>query len=214
MKTNDEIRRVNLKVVVEKCGGQTALARLLNKDKNQVYAWLKGGAISTGTARQIEDVTNKERGWMDHEHPKGDYRRLPVLAQEIAAGSSAVIEPDQAEVVRWIDVAEWWAQRHLPNNTDAVRLWSVRGDSMAPEMQHGDVLFVDVRHSHFDTPGIYVLNWGSRPLVKRLMPEVARDRLALISTNPAYPPEYIDTAEMDTLSIVGKVVAWWTLRSY
>lgn len=142
------------------------------------------------------------------------YVRLPQYAVEVSAGDGANVDESDLEVVRYLDVAKWWAQQHLPRDLNRVRVLGVRGDSMAPDMQHGDVLFVDTATRSFDAAGLYILNWQGRALVKRLVPEMRSGRLALVSTNPAYPPEYVEPGEIDQLHIGGRVSAWWTLRKY
>lgn len=141
------------------------------------------------------------------------YVRLERLAVEVSAGGGAIVG-DESEVVEMLDVAEWWAQQNLPRDVSKVKVVTARGDSMAPDIQHGDVLFVDTSRPVFDAPGLYVMNWQGRALVKRLVPEVTKRRLALVSNNPQYPPEHIDADEIDSLRIAGRVCAWWTLRKY
>lgn len=71
MRPTSEIRRARLLELVEETGAQVAVADRLGKNKNQVYQWLldpdKPGArnISDASAREIETVFSKPRGWMD-----------------------------------------------------------------------------------------------------------------------------------------------------
>lgn len=141
------------------------------------------------------------------------YVRIPRLAVEASAGGGAIVE-HESEVVEMLEVADWWAQQNLPRDLSKVRVVTARGDSMAPDIQHGDVLFVDVSQPRFEAPGLYVMNWNGRALVKRLVPEIARRRLAIMSNNPAYPPEHVSAEEVDSLHIAGRVAAWWTLRKF
>lgn len=69
MHTIVEIRRTRLAELVEEVGSQAALARLVNKDRNQINQWLgKGQAriMDNDTARMFETVCRKEHGWMDN----------------------------------------------------------------------------------------------------------------------------------------------------
>lgn len=144
---------------------------------------------------------------------RSGYVRLERLAIEVSAGGGTAVG-NESEVVEMLDVADWWAQQNLPRDLSKVRVVTARGDSMAPDIQHGDVLFVDISQPRFEAPGLYVMNWQGRALVKRLVPEIARGRLAIVSNNPAYPPEHIDEGEIDSLKIAGRVAAWWTLRKF
>ncbi len=141
------------------------------------------------------------------------YVRLERLAIEVSAGGGSVVG-DESDVVEMLEVADWWAQQNLPRDLSKVRVVTARGDSMAPDIQHGDVLFVDVSQPRFEAPGLYVMNWHGHALVKRLVPEMTRQRLAIVSTNPQYPVEHVDAGDIDSLRIAGRVAAWWTLRKY
>lgn len=141
------------------------------------------------------------------------YIRLPLLAME--AGMGLGVETDELpEVVRYLDVAEWWAQINLPKPVSRVKIITGRGDSNAPLINHGDIVFVDTATAHFDGEGLYVFNWHGRALIKRLVPNLRSGKLQIVSANPAYPPEEIEPAEMEQLHIAGRVAAWYTLRHF
>lgn len=234
MSDTAETRRKNLAELVAQANGQAKLAATLGRDRNQVWQWLleqdkrAARAISDRIAREIEEKTGKPKGWMDSERStqgtdsvtvstretRPGYVRLPHYSAEVSAGAGAEMDAAGFEVVQTLDVAKWWAEQHLPRDLSRVRVLSVRGDSMAPDMQHGDVLFVDTATASFDSPGLYVLNFQGRALVKRLVPELRTGRVAIISSNPAYPPEYVEPGELDSLHIGGRVAAWWTLRKF
>lgn len=146
------------------------------------------------------------------ETPPG-YVRLPLLNMEGDMGHGAYSE-EPVEVVKFLEVAEWWAQQHLPKQLDRVKIISSRGDSMAGVINHGDVVFVDIGVDHFEGEGIYVFNWQGRALIKRLVPNLRTGQLQIQSANPAYPSEDISAGEIDQLHIAGRVAAWWTLRHY
>jgi hypothetical protein len=77
MRPIKDIRRDNLAYLVKTHGGgkggQSAVARVLGKDRNQIYQWLRPRAnkahrgISDETARLIERVFSLPEGAMDHD---------------------------------------------------------------------------------------------------------------------------------------------------
>lgn len=146
------------------------------------------------------------------EIPPG-YVRLPLLAMEAGMGADVAID-EQPDVVTHLDIAEWWARLHLPKPLDRVKIITGRGDSNAGLINHGDIVFVDTMTDHFDGEGLYVFNWNGRALIKRLVPNLRTGRLQIVSANPAYPPEDIETGELEQLHIAGRVAAWYTLRSF
>lgn len=146
------------------------------------------------------------------ETPQG-YVRLPLLNMEGDMGYGTYSD-EHPDVVKFLDVAEWWARQNLPSDLSRVKLISSRGDSMAGVINHGDVVFVDTGIDHYDGEGIYVFNWQGRALIKRLVPNIRTGRLQIQSANPAYPPEDVAPEEIEQLHIAGRVAAWWTLRNY
>lgn len=145
------------------------------------------------------------------ETPEG-YVRFLLLEGFVAAGGGGYM-PDFPEVVRYVDVAEDWAEQNLRAPRSAVRVITARGDSMTGDINDGDVLFVDSRVHAFDADSLYVLNWQGRPLVKRL--QLRRDGSVIIrSTNTAYEPEVVPPGEIDQLFISGRVLAAWGFKKF
>jgi len=236
LKSVKEMRRDNLAALIEQADGLAEFGRRAGLSADYVWQLTRGKAgggrdMGDRTARKIEAAFGLEPMRLDQPNARAPagagqaisiasnetrpgYIRLPQYEATASAGGGSVIDDGEADVVRFLDVAEWWAQANLPRDTDRVKILSIRGDSMAPDMQHGDVLFVDTGAREFSAPGLYVLNWQGRALVKRLVPELANDRLAVVSNNPAYPTEYIDSKSIHSLHIGGRVAAWWTLRKF
>jgi Predicted transcriptional regulator len=140
-----------------------------------------------------------------------DHIRIPLLVMESGMGGSLEVN-DQPEVIEHLDIARWWAEMHLPRPLDRIRIITSRGDSNAPLINDGDVVFVDTACTSFDGEGLYVFNWNGRALIKRLAPNLRSNGLRIISANPAYPAEEISVDEVEHLHIAGRVVAWFTLR--
>jgi hypothetical protein len=76
--TSEEARRENLKTLISAVGGVAAMGRLLgHSNSTQVSQWLNASPesktgkrrnISPTSARKIESVCNKPRGWLDVDH--------------------------------------------------------------------------------------------------------------------------------------------------
>lgn len=162
-------------------------------------------AIRESNAPNYGDVATREIS--------SGYVRLPLLSMVASMGDGNG-DSDPIEVVQFLDVAEWWAKENLPNRLDRIKVISSRGDSNAPLINHGDIIFVDTSTQHFEGEGLYVFNWQGRALIKRLSPNLRTGRMQIISANPAYPPEDISIEEINQLHIAGRVSAWWTLRKY
>lgn len=136
-----------------------------------------------------------------------DYVHFPLVEGFVAAGEEGYM-PDYPEVVKDLKVAREWVERNLPAKPANIRVLTVQGDSMSPEINSGDVLFIDVSVTHFVTDAIYVMNYAGRPMVKRL--QARRDGSVLIkSTNESYDPETVPASELHELYVSGRVIGVW-----
>lgn len=70
MKDVDEIRRDNLRAESKRLGGDAELGRVVKKDKNQIYQWIRAErppqrrGMRKETARKIEGSLGREPGWL------------------------------------------------------------------------------------------------------------------------------------------------------
>ena len=137
------------------------------------------------------------------------FQRLNVEASA-GPGSEPVAYPDVLQEIR---VLESWARQTLGNvDPNKVKIITCKGDSMAPTVRPGDIVFVDISVKHFQAEGIYVLAWQNQLLLKRLN-ALFDGRLAIQSDNETnYKTEYVKAEQSDQLTICGKVLGWWTLR--
>lgn len=94
METNREVRQANLRILVKEAKGQRKLADKLDVDKNQIWQWLikdeehpQARNISNPTARDMERICGKPKGWMDTPHPDGQSAATSL--------SNRVVTPEQ-----------------------------------------------------------------------------------------------------------------------
>jgi phage repressor protein C with HTH and peptisase S24 domain len=84
------------------------------------------------------------------------------------------------------------------------RLLVVRGDSMAPTLQHGDLVLLDTSVESVKESGIFAVSVDDRVFVKRIQPRYDGS-LQVVSDNPIYPPEKISATDAAAFKIVGQV---------
>lgn len=140
------------------------------------------------------------------------YVRLRVMEGE-ASGGYGAMNQDFPDVLREVDIAEWQLRQQIgfvPEG-DRIRLVTVRGDSMYPDIKNGDVVFVDTSKNFFDGDGLYLLNLHGLTYVKRL--QLLRDGMHIISTNRHYLSEVVPPEENDQVHIGGKILGLALLRS-
>lgn len=148
------------------------------------------------------------------ETPPG-YVRVAQLDVPAGAGPGGEMEAEP-EVVRWLDVAQQWADEHFPRRIERMRVVTARGDSMVGAgIMTGDLLFVDTGIRRYDGDGYYVLRYRDGWQVKRLRADVISQQLEVVSMLATREEARPITPEQEgALTVAGKVAAWWTLRKY
>ena len=97
-----------------------------------------------------------------------------------------------------------------PTPSAGLRLITISGDSMAPVLEHGDVVMVDCTHTQPSPPGIFIVGDGIGLVAKRLdlVPATQPQMLRLTSENGVYTNYQ---RRIDEVHIVGRVV--WFART-
>lgn len=139
--------------------------------------------------------------------PKADpnYYRVDVLDVQASAGNGYLVSTDFIETIRAIEYTPEQARSLFGNRpSDAIKVITVRGDSMEGTIEPGDQIFVDSAIKHFDGDGVYVFVFGKTMHVKRL--QMQKDKLLVISDNKVYHPWYIEEEDQDQFHIMAKVL--------
>ncbi len=102
-----------------------------------------------------------------------------------------------------------WMRREGLNN-QSCGLLRVRGDSMAPTVQDGALVLVQMSDEPIAREGIYAYSREGAAFIKRMVPiNTGKDGRAtsfvILSDNPAYPPEVVVGEAMNEIRIVGRV---------
>ena len=134
---------------------------------------------------------------------------IPFLEVETAAGAASHID-----VTQETGPAKWYfadAVFHQLSHTgrDNLRLVTVRGTSMSPDLEDGDTILIDLGQIHPRPSGIFVLDDGHGLVVKRLefVPHEEEPRVRIISSNPAFVPY---RRKFSDIRIIGRVI--WMAR--
>lgn len=124
----------------------------------------------------------------------------PAAYEQLRDGSWV---PSDAVKSQALFPAAWLSELGLdPRQTDLVR---VRGDSMWPEIDDGDWVFVDRRVHSIQADDIYLI-WDGWGVVAKSLSIVRSSRneprVRIISANPKYPP---DELPIDDIRVIGRV---------
>jgi phage repressor protein C with HTH and peptisase S24 domain len=120
-----------------------------------------------------------------------------------SAGPGALASDDHGKPYFGFD--ERWLKALTTSPTSKLSIIRVEGDSMAPTLNAGDDILVDL--GDCEAPlrdGIYVLRFDEALLVKRLALHPLRRTVTVQSDNPAYP-DWPD-CELAKIDCIGRVI--------
>jgi Peptidase S24-like len=139
-----------------------------------------------------------------------DYVLIPRYTEVWAEGGAAGIIPGDEQARDWIAFNRAWVQTELAGTPKDFFAIHVRGESMAPTLQPGDLIVVDKRDNAFAFEAMYVLRLGQTLVVKRV--RKGPGTLELISDNAAYGKQEVrmETVQPGDLQPLGRVV--WFAR--
>ncbi|MFL6740553.1 MAG: helix-turn-helix transcriptional regulator, partial [Sphingomicrobium sp.] len=127
-------------------------------------------------------------------------KRHPVA---VSAGPGAVVAEELGKPYFGFD--ERWLKALTQSPPDKLSIVRVEGDSMAPTLNPGDDILVDLGDSvERLRDGIYVLRIDDSVVVKRIALNPKGRRVTVQSDNPAYS-DWPDLA-IDELNCVGRVI--------
>lgn len=132
--------------------------------------------------------------------------RLEVLDVQVSAGNGTMLDGELMPVTLAIEYAKSaLGSGALPYlEKEHIKITNIRGDSMSPTIESGDLLFVDISQPYFNGDGIYVFNYNGFNHVKRL--QHAGDRLLVLSDNPQYRTWEIRLDNEGLFHVAGRVV--------
>lgn len=112
---------------------------------------------------------------------------------------------DQVPQIQRLMVSKRWFQRHFSYyKPDTVKVITALGDSMTPDVNDGDAVFIDISDTEFIRDGIYAALVDDELYIKRI--QKAPGKLIFISTNPAYKPFEISIDGPSTVKFIGRVI--------
>jgi SOS-response transcriptional repressor LexA len=140
---DNRARRLRLLINERFSGHQVDLARAINRSPNVVWQYLSGHrVIGEKFARHVESCLGLPRGWLDDAHSAGPPpgRRIPVIDFIQAGRFAETIDSCSPGGGLEEIAADPELARELGPNAFAL---VVRGLSMTPEFQPGDLVVVD-----------------------------------------------------------------------
>jgi phage repressor protein C with HTH and peptisase S24 domain len=128
-------------------------------------------------------------------------------AVAVSAGPGAIVTQELGKPYFAFD--ERWLKALTPSSPSNLSIVRVEGDSMAPTLNAGDDILVDLGDAGNGLrDGIYVLRIDDALVVKRIALNPIGRRLTVQSDNPAYP-DWPDCS-LDEIKPIGRVI--WSGR--
>nr|DAU51808.1 MAG TPA: Repressor protein CI [Caudoviricetes sp.] len=133
-------------------------------------------------------------GWEDEQKLQG--LKIPVLGTVAAGIPISAVE----DILDYEEVPQSW------ENQGEFFALKIKGDSMEPRMESGDVVIVKQQPDANSGDTVIVLVNGDDATCKKL--QKTDNGIMLVSTNPKYPPMFYSTEDIQTKPVVilGKVV--------
>jgi repressor LexA len=179
---------------------QQDLADYLGASKSTVSMWVNGKRTPLmATIDQICKYFDCTREDLLRDNRESYYKHsisIPVYARVAAGIPLEAVE----DIIDREEIPERW---ELAGTYFGVR---VKGDSMAPRIENGDVVIVRKQEDADDGDIVIALVNGNDAVCKRLRKYA--DSIALVSNNAAYSPMYFTLADTQDIPvrIIGKVV--------
>ena len=204
-------------LMYEKGISQAELARLIGIKQPSVFKILSGETRNPKKILEIATALNVDPHWLKtgEGDPDPSYRivevsepqnpntvRIDILDVEASAGNGAYLNPTEQGLLSQEFDLTFFRQQFGRADAKHLKLITVKGDSMAPTLESGDLLYVDISENYFAADGLYVFTFDGQTFVKRLQ-KVGKEML-VISDNPTYK-EWTFTQD-DDVFIHGRVI--------
>lgn len=133
-----------------------------------------------------------------------DYCEIPHYNIQAAAGAGALpINEEQLKPLAFR--RDWLAGRHL--SPAALVIVDVKGESMEPKLQDGDLVLVDKSQTDISSGKTYVLRMDGHLLVKNLQ-LLPHGLVQVASFNMGFPAYQVDLSDESLdMAVIGRVVA-------
>lgn len=137
--------------------------------------------------------------------PDLDLLCIPLVAASLSAGVGSL--QTDGEVLDYFAFRSEWLCRK--GNPDKMILMKVYGDSMEPEIRHGDMALIDRSKQQIFPHTIYAVGVNEEIYIKQIE-TLPGHRMLLRSLNKRYDPIEVDLrGDMaESVRIIGKVI-WW-----
>ena len=213
-----EIRRKNLRKIVEQMNSQSELAEKIGAETSYISRVIGRNPsknIGSRMARNIEVALSLTSGFLDKEEfvSEGESTQttIPVYSITASMGRGRFVESEIIIKIVVVNQSTLGEMRLSGTGHGIVAVYA-DGESMEPTIPPKSVVFVD-RHQKDLRDGVYLVRLEDMIYVKRLQ-RLPDHKLKVISDNPIYGTFDVDLKNGDDFEILGKVVRTWIERTF
>jgi len=128
-----------------------------------------------------------------------EYVHLSSNSVRGAVGRGSV---QSRQIVDYLAFKADWMHRRIGIDPKSLMLIEAVNDSMAPAIEEGDLMLVDLREPRFRHDGVYVLRAGGELSIRRIQRR-PDGKLIILNDNAVYEPTVVAA---DNVNVVGHVI--------
>jgi phage repressor protein C with HTH and peptisase S24 domain len=183
---------------LQKIGDQLGVTR------EAINQWELGGTPSLDNLAAAAQILHVSLDWLVYGRTpdSGDFASVDVLELRVSAGPGTFAAHESAKYQ--VMFRKDWLHSVTSAPLEKLFVLEADGTSMAPTINHGDHLLIDVTQTDARREGIYVIRWGEVLNVKRLTIDPSRRQVHVTSDNPSHPAS--KPVKPDEIAVLGRVI--------
>lgn len=206
-------------LMTDKGLSQAELARMTGLKQPSIFKIVSGQTLNPKNILEIATALGVNAHWLKtgegepdsdsvrvvnmYEPEVANTIRVEILDIEASAGNGTFLtRTEQGLLAQEFDL-DFFRRQFGRTDAKNLKIIAVKGDSMAPTLESGDLLYVDVAENYFSADGLYVFTFDEHTFVKRLQKR-GREMWAMSDNKEKYEPWQIHTD--DPIYIHGRVV--------
>jgi phage repressor protein C with HTH and peptisase S24 domain len=209
-KSAEEEFRRRLRLIMQQFGSVADLARAVGVSDNAIYKWVSGrGQPSMISLVNLARAARVSIEWLatGEEASKGEASTAEsgeyvYPSRNSVRNSTGRGTMQSRQIVDYLAFKTEWLRRRVGIDAKSLMLIEAVSDSMAPTIDEGDLVLVDLQDPRFRHDGVYVLRASGDLSIKRIQRR-PDGKLIIRNDNAAYEPAVVGA---DSVNVVGHVI--------
>lgn len=191
-------------IMSEKGLSQAELARMTGLKQPSVFKIVSGQTLNPKNIVEIATALGVDVNWLKTGEGEAEITppirivesytpitentvRIEILDIEASAGNGVFLtRAEQGLLAQEFDL-DFFREKFGRKDGKNLRIIHVKGDSMEPTLESGDLLYVDVAENYFSADGLYVFTFDDHLFIKRLQKR-GREMWVISDNHTQYAP--------------------------